>query len=173
MRSRQYSLPGDGWRVADGWHCRSIWGPLVIASLPCIKHNGQQERIYIQNCTRIGLGVCNENVLLFSGPCLNKRSTTSSSGKTRRACLRARCIKTPLMTPTAAKPKTPLKRMVSRLKPGLRSSCTSRATGTQVPRVIWNIVSIPGSGQGPADGAAIVPQVATFARKLMIVDRCY
>jgi len=72
--------------------------------------------------------------------------------------LRARCIKTPLMTPTAAKPNTPLKRMVSRLKAGLRSSCASRATGTQVPRVIWNIVSIPGSGQGPADGAAIVPQ---------------
>mmetsp|Transcript_42695 Transcript_42695/g.92837 ORF Transcript_42695/g.92837 Transcript_42695/m.92837 type:complete len:230 (-) Transcript_42695:363-1052(-) len=52
------------------------------------------------------------------------------------------CIKTPLMTPTAAKPNTPLKRMVSRLKAGLRSSCASRATGTQVPRVIWNIVSI-------------------------------
>jgi hypothetical protein len=58
------------------------------------------------------------------------------------------------------------------LKAGLRSSCASRATGTQVPRVIWNIVSIPGSGQGPADGAAIVPQVTGVARKLMIADRC-
>ena len=53
------------------------------------------------------------------------------------------CMKTPLMTPTAAKPNTPLNRIVNMLKAGLRSSCKSRATGTQVPSVSWNIVSIP------------------------------
>ena len=170
---------------AGGWPCR--FGATCHCMTPFYKTQWPtrdnlsiypQIKEIIYNCTRlyctyaIGLDVWNGNVLLFSDRCLQKLSTTSSSGKKCHEYLRARCIKTPLMTPTAAKPNTPLKRMVSRLKAGLRSSCASRATGTQVPRVIWNIVSIPGSGQGPADGAAIVPQVTGVARKLMIADRC-
>ena len=153
-------LMDGGW-----WLTLSIWGHLslhdsllsntmantrqsIYLSIYLSIHSQIKEIIY--NCTRlyctyaIGLDVCNGNVLLFSDRCLQKLSTTSSSGKKCHEYVRARCIKTPLMTPTAAKPNTPLKRMVSRLKAGLRSSCASRATGTQVPRVIWNIVSIPG-----------------------------
>ena len=51
-------------------------------------------------------------------------------------------MKTPLITPMAAKPKTPLKRIVAKLIAGLKFSCSCLATGTQVPKVIWNMVSI-------------------------------